>query len=95
MSNIIPAVSTTTNIIVRFDAIINDLILNTSASFKVWLYDINDKLIDVKVVHMIGEDYTNWGQDDQYVLQFIATQMGFTLVPPLKKLEGNSFALNE
>ena len=59
---------------------INDLILNTSASFKVWLYDIQNKLIEVKVVSMIGEDYTNWGNDDKYVLQFIATQLGFTLV---------------
>jgi hypothetical protein len=84
MSDIIPTVSTTTNIIVRFEAFINDLILNTSASFKVWLYDIHDKLIDVKIVSMVGEDYTKWGNDDEYVLQFIATQLGFTLikVPP-------------
>ena len=80
MSDIIPAVSTTTNIIVRFEAFINDLILNASASFKVWLYDVTDKLIDVKIVSMVGEDYTKWGNDDEYVLQFIATQLGFTLI---------------
>ena len=80
MSAILPSETTTTNTIVRFDVFISDLVLNTSANFRVWLYDIQDKLIEVKVIVMEGQDYHNWGNDDQYVLQFVATQLGFTLV---------------
>ena len=80
MSDIVPAETTITNTVVRFEVFINDLVLNTSASFKVWLYDVQGKLFEVKLITMIGEDYTNWGNDDQYVLQFVASQLGFTLL---------------
>jgi|APFre7841882793_1041355.scaffolds.fasta_scaffold02451_2 hypothetical protein len=79
MSTIVPAQSTITNTVVRFEVFITDLVLNTSASFKVWLYDALDKLVEVKYVSMIGQDYLNWGNDDKYVLQFVASQLGFTL----------------
>lgn len=80
MSDIVPTETTITNTVVRFEVFINDLVLNTSASFKVWLYDVQGKLFEVKFISMVGEDYTNWGNDDRYVLQFVASQLGFTLL---------------
>lgn len=81
MSAIVPTEKTTTNVGIRFAMDITELVLNTSATFRVILYDIEDKSIDVSYVTLEGEDYANWGSDDEYVIQFVATQLGFTLVP--------------
>jgi hypothetical protein len=80
MSDIIPTEKTTTKVVVRFAMDIIDLVLNTSATFRVITYDIEGSSIDTTSVLLAGEDYTNWGTNDDYVIQFVATQLGFTLV---------------
>jgi len=80
MSDIIPTEKTTTKVVVRFAMDIIDLVLNTSATFRVITYDIEGSSIDTTSVLLAGEDYTNWGTNDEYVIQFVATQLGFTLV---------------
>ena len=80
MSTIVPTEKITTEIVVRFEMYIQDLVLNTSATFRVVSFDIENKPIDTVYVLLSGEDYTNWGNNDEYVIQFVATQLGFTLV---------------
>jgi len=81
MSSIVPATKTTTNIIVRFSLDIIFLVLNTSATFRIITFDIDDNQIEITNIELAGDDYTNWGNDDKYVLQFVATKLGFTLLP--------------
>lgn len=81
MSDIVPFDKTTTQTIVRFDLDIIELQLYASATFRVLCYDINDKLIDTKFVELEGNAYNNWGNDDEYVVQYVATVLGFTIVP--------------
>jgi hypothetical protein len=80
MSFIEPVDKTITQTIVRFSLDIIELILNTSATFRVLCYDVNNKLIETKFVSLEGTDYTNWGNDDEYVVQFVSSQLGFILV---------------
>jgi hypothetical protein len=80
MSYIEPVDKTITQTIVRFSLDIIELILNTSATFRVLCYDANNKLIDSKFVSLEGTDYSNWGNDDQYIVQFVSSQLGFILV---------------
>jgi hypothetical protein len=48
--------------------------LGVSASFIVFLYNDN-KMISTRNYTMAGEDYTNWGNDDQYVYEWITVQL--------------------
>jgi len=80
MSAIVPVDKTTTQTIVRFAMDIIELVLNTSATFRVLCYDIKDKLVDTQFVTLEGDDYTNWGNEDEYVVQYVANQLGFILV---------------
>jgi len=80
MSAIQPIDKTTTQTIVRFSLDIIELLLNQSATFRVSLYNANDKVVDTKFVTLDGMNYTNWGNHDEYVVQFIAIELGFTLV---------------
>ena len=49
-----------------------------SVTFRVVLYAENTPK-KVEVVVMQGEDYTKWGQDDTYLIQFIAKTLGLEL----------------
>jgi hypothetical protein len=48
--------------------------LGISASFIVFLYN-NSVLIATRNYTMSGEDYANWGNDDQYVYTWVAAQL--------------------
>lgn len=80
MSNIEPVDKTTTKTITRFTLDISKMTLNSSASFRVSLFDANDKYIDATNVTLEGQDYLDWGNDDQYVIDFVARQLGFVIV---------------
>lgn len=79
MSIIQPFNNTTIQIVTRFSLDISQLLLNTSATFRVTLYDADNAIIDNKFITLEGNDYNNWSNDDQYVINFIATQLGFVL----------------
>ena len=81
MSAIVPVNKTTTKTVVRFAMDIIELILNTSATFRVITYDIDGASIETQFVVLEGTAYSNWGNNDEYVIQYVANQLGFTLVP--------------
>ena len=62
----------------RFEIDSIDIRLFTSAVIRVNLFDLNGFRVSVKNVLMEGEDYTNWGNDDQYILTFVINSLGFT-----------------
>lgn len=78
--NIEPSTQTTSVTIVSFKVELTNLIFSTSARFRVETYDVNNYLVSVVQVVMEGEDYTKWSNDDEYVYEFVATQLGFILV---------------
>lgn len=80
MASIQPFDKTTIQTGVRFSIDIVMMIFNTSASFRVYLYDIDDKIIDTSYVLLEGEDYLNWNNDDNYVIQYVANKLGFIII---------------
>jgi hypothetical protein len=48
--------------------------LGVYASFNVFLYN-GDSMIATRNYTMSGEDYNNWGNDDQYVYTWITAQI--------------------
>ena len=81
MSNIEPYDETTTKTAVRFSLDISRMTLNESAIFRVSLYDSNDSCFGNKYVTLEGQAYSDWGNDDTYVINYIAAELGFTLLP--------------
>lgn len=79
MSNIVHFNEVTTKTVVRFSLDIAQMELGVSATFRVTLYDSDDKCISNKYVTLEGQNYLNWGTDDKYVLNYIAKTLGFTL----------------
>lgn len=80
MASIEPFDKTTIQTGVRFTADIVLIIFNTSATFRVYLYDADDKVIDNSIIILEGQDYLNWNNDDNYIIQLIADKMGFQII---------------
>lgn len=76
-----PYDQTTIKTAVRFSLDISQMILSVSATFRVSLYDLNDRCFGNNYVTLEGQDYLDWGNDDQYVIDFVARQLGFVLLP--------------
>jgi hypothetical protein len=66
-----------TNVINCIKIRINKLVLFTSVSLCVNLLN-NKTLIDNKFFTLTGEDYTNWMNDDNYIVNYVLTQLGLT-----------------
>jgi hypothetical protein len=80
MSAIVPFDKITSQVIIRFEVFCSELILNTSAMFRVLSYGVDDKYIDTVYVNLVGEEYSAWGTSDEYVIQFCATKLGYTII---------------
>jgi hypothetical protein len=64
----------------RIDQI--QLVLFKQANISVVLYDTNGVAFELKQLQMTGADYDMWSTDDNYVLQFVCTQLGLTVKEP-------------
>jgi hypothetical protein len=67
-------------IITSFNYSVIDFVFNSSISFNVVLLDGNNLPVLVKTVTMAGSDYTNGGQSDQYVIDFICNALPCRLI---------------
>jgi hypothetical protein len=80
MSAIVPFDEISKKTAVRFSLDIAKIELSVSASFRISLYDSDDRCISNKYVTLEGQDYLNWGSDDKYVLNYISKVLGLTLI---------------
>jgi len=62
-----------TNIQIR----VMNLVLFTSVSINVILFE-NTNYIDSKQYTLSGDDYTNWMNDDSYIVNYVLAQLGLT-----------------
>ena len=80
MPQIVPCEQITTKVISGFNIQNIELVLFNSARIIVQLLDENSNMMDIKFITMEGADYTSWGSDDNYILIFVATKLGFTII---------------
>jgi hypothetical protein len=45
------------------------------------LFTANNEFIESKIVTMAGEEYANWGNNDEYLINYMNTQLGLTPLP--------------
>ena len=69
-----------TNTITKFNVVVREVILNTRATLVVTCYDSNNKLIETKNLVLSGADYDNWGANDEYIMNYVARHLGFTIL---------------
>jgi len=77
--NIQPTIQTTSVTITSFRVDLRDLILSSSATFRITLCNAEGIPLTNLILVMEGDDYTRWSNDDKYVYQFVARRLGFTL----------------
>jgi hypothetical protein len=78
MSDIVPINKTVVQTVVRFSIDIISLVLNTSATFRVTMWDADNRILEGVNVIIDGQDYLQWSNNDDYVVQFISKKLGFT-----------------
>lgn len=53
-----------------------ELSLNEKVKIVILLYPVNpEHVVEARTIIMEGEDYANWGLDDNYVINFIKTKL--------------------
>ena len=76
-----PFTQVVTNIITSFIVDITNIQLFTSANISVSLYNADPNLINIVNLPLVGADYDNWANNDQYIIDYVATKLGFVLAP--------------
>ena len=76
-----PAEEITTKIITSFTVNVMRLELFQSVTVNVMLYGENGGFLEVKTITLSGQDYLDWNNNDQYLIDKVAEKLGFTLAP--------------
>jgi len=79
--NIQPFQQTTTNTIQSFNVQCRSLDLFNSASFNVNTYDGSGNFINRQVITLTTEQYLAWQNNDEYIVNLVASELGFTIIP--------------
>ena len=78
-SNIQPSIFTTSRTIVSFTVVCEGVKLFESARFRVDSLDADGNVVERQYLTMSTEQYLAWNNDDSYVINFVATTLGYTL----------------
>lgn len=77
--NIVPATQTNVVVITSFFVQVISITLFLKAELRVDMFDESKIRVNSCVIEMKGEDYANWNNNDEYVYEFVANQLGYTL----------------
>jgi len=56
--------------------------LNSSATIGVRFFSGSGSCVSYKELVCEGEDYSNWGNDDEYLVNFVCGKLGVVIIPP-------------
>ncbi len=80
---IVPDEITTKQTAVSFIVTCRSLELFTTASFLVNLLDIKRNIISSQLITLTTEQYLEWGSNDDYIINLVATILNVTPLPPV------------
>ncbi len=78
---IVPAQITQVKNVSSFRVTVTSLELFKSVTLNVQFFDEKNAIVDIKTLQISGTDYTNWNNDDNYIINYVATKYGFTKKP--------------
>jgi hypothetical protein len=70
-----PITKTKVNIISKIEISIIELILFKSVKVRVVLFDENRNIINSNILTLTGQDYLNWKDDDNYIVDYVKTNI--------------------
>ena len=65
-----------------FSINIIDIKIFKSVMISVEFFDENNDRVDVARLQLTGDDYSNWGTDDNYLVNYVANKYGMTVKAP-------------
>ncbi len=77
-----PSEQTVTNIITSFTVNVTNIVLFVSANLSVQLYNADPLLVKTVDLPLVGDDYNNWANDDDYIIQYVVNKFGFVITTP-------------
>ena len=75
-----PFTQTTTNVITSFNVSCRSLDLFNNASFTVDSFDSTNKLVNRQVINLTNQQYLDWNNNDEYIINLVAQELGYTIV---------------
>ena len=75
-----PYTQVTTNVIRSFTVSCRSLTLFTSATFTVDSFDQSGNLISRQVVPIDQQQYLEWNNNDEFIIQLVANILGYTII---------------
>ena len=82
MPIVVPVDMITTTTITSFEIVSIEVALFSSATIRVNVFAGNYRT-DVRNIIIEGDDYVNWGNDDQYINSYVANALGLTIADPV------------
>jgi hypothetical protein len=79
LSNIVPY--TIQNVVTSFSVVCAYLDLFNNATFTVRSCDINGNVVKSDNIEITSEEYLQWNNNDEYIIQLMATKLGYILQP--------------
>lgn len=79
--NIVPAQQTNTFTVTNFRMTVTRVVLFTSVSVNVQLFDASGNLVGVQNFDYTGDKYQQWTNNDQTLVNLVAESLGFTIQP--------------
>ena len=58
-----------------------ELKLFTSVTVSVYMYTSDKSYVDRHMIVMDGDDYKNWNNDDEYLINFVFTKLNIQRLP--------------
>ena len=77
-----PFIETISKTITQYKIIVQDLVLFKSVSIRLDCFDSNNLYVKSKDIIIEGEDYNNWLNNDQYIIDHVNKVLGFTTPTP-------------
>ena len=78
-SNVVPQQSTVTISSIRVGC--QSISLFENASFIVDLFNTSGIRVERQIISISNEEYSAWNNNDEYIMNLIATKLGFILQP--------------
>lgn len=75
-----PLTQTVVQTIYGYNIQVKDVVLGKKAIVLVKMFDSEKKFVKMKQLTIEGQDYQNWGADDNYVYSWVETQLGFSRI---------------
>ena len=69
-----PTERVTTKVITNFEVKILDIRLFKSCILGVTFYTSDNQFVEYKAFELIGDDYSNWSADDDYIIQYVKSK---------------------